>query len=230
MPDKAELKRRRAQSQRDKARNRREEEEVEREEEEARRRRAQSQRDKARNRREDEERITRIARAIQQQPALNYQPSQSAAVPVAQSSTISLVAIMEARSVKFMRDVARYLPFRLAQLYLIFTGCLMTRNTPMPRSLSTVKNYLFTNPLSARKANTSRRHSRTRSLREVQEYSHSIHSHALAASALHTPLNCHPTPTPGSLSAGLSSTALALPSTTSRSLPTKTAGLVSFKH
>ncbi|RYN16212.1 hypothetical protein AA0115_g12489 [Alternaria tenuissima] len=107
MPDKAELKRRRAQSQRDKARNRREEEEVEREEEEARRRRAQSQRDKARNRREDEERITRIARAIQQQPALNYQPSQSAAVPVAQSSTISLVAIMEARSVKFMRDVAR---------------------------------------------------------------------------------------------------------------------------
>jgi hypothetical protein len=174
MPDKAELKRRRTQSRRDKARNCREKEEAEREEEEVRRRRAQSQRDKARHRREEEERITRTARAVQRQLALSYEPSQPAAVPVAQSSTISLVAIMEARSAKFMRDIARYLPFRLAQLYLTFIGCLMTRNTPMPRSLSTVKNYLFTNPLSARKANTSRRHSRMRSLREVQEYSHSI--------------------------------------------------------
>ncbi|OAG13217.1 hypothetical protein CC77DRAFT_724869 [Alternaria alternata] len=42
-----------------------------------------------------------------------------------------------------------------------------------------------------------------------------LHSHALAASALHTPLNCHPTPTPVSLSARLSSTALALPATCS---------------
>lgn len=174
MPDKAELKRRRAQSQRDKARNRREEAEVGREEEEARRRRAQSQRDKARNRREDEERITRIARAVQRQLALNCQPSQPAAVPIAQSSTTSLVAIMEARSAKFMRDIARYSPFRLVPLYLTFIGCLTTRNTPMPRSLSTVKNYLFTNPLSVRKANTSKRHSRARSLREVQEYSHSM--------------------------------------------------------
>jgi hypothetical protein len=57
-----------------------------------------------------------------------------------------------------------------------------------------------------------------------------VHSHALAASALHTPLNCHPTPTPISLSASLSSIALALPSITSRCLPTKTARLVSYKH
>ena len=174
MPDKAELKRRRAQSQRDKVRNRRQEEEVEREEEEGRRPRAQYQRYKARNQREDEESINRIVRAVQQQLALNCQLTQPAAVPVAQSSTISLVAIMEARSAKFMRNIARYSPFRLAPLYLTSIGCLMTRNTPMPRSLSTKKNYLFTNPLSARKANTSKRHSRTRSLREVQEYSHSI--------------------------------------------------------
>lgn len=107
MPDKAELKRRRAQSQRDKARNCREKEEAEREEEKARRRRTQSQRDKVRNRREEEERITRIARAVQRQLALSYEPSQPAAVPVAQSSIISLVAIMEARSAKFMRDMAR---------------------------------------------------------------------------------------------------------------------------
>jgi hypothetical protein len=57
-----------------------------------------------------------------------------------------------------------------------------------------------------------------------------LHPHALAASALHTPLNCHPTLTPVSLSTGFSSTALALVSMTSRSLPTKTAGLVSYKH
>jgi hypothetical protein len=57
-----------------------------------------------------------------------------------------------------------------------------------------------------------------------------VHSHALAASALHTPLNCHPTPTPVSLNASLSSIALALPSTTSRCLTTETAGLVSYKH
>jgi hypothetical protein len=57
-----------------------------------------------------------------------------------------------------------------------------------------------------------------------------VHSHALAASALHTPLNCHPTLTPVSLSAGFSSIALALVSITPRSLPTKTAGLVSYKH
>jgi hypothetical protein len=141
---------------------------------ELRRRRAQSQRDKARNQREEDERITRITRAVQRQLALNCQPSQPAAISEAQSTTISLVAIMEVRSAKFMRDVARYSSFRLAQFYLTFIGCLTTRNTPMPRSLFTIKNYLFTNGLSARKANTSKRHSRTRSLREVQEYSHSI--------------------------------------------------------
>jgi hypothetical protein len=161
MPDKAELNRRRVQPQRDKARNRRGEEE-----EEVKRRRAQSQRDKARKWREEDERITRITRAVQRQLALNCQLSQPAAISEAQSSTISLVAIMEARLAKFMRDIARYSPFRLAQLYLTFIGCVITRNIPMPRSLSTVKNYLFTNPLSARKANTSKRHSRTRSLRE----------------------------------------------------------------
>lgn len=145
MPDEAELKRRRAQSQRDKARNCREKEEAEGEEEEAWRRRVQSQRDKVRNWREEEERITRIAWAVQRQLALSYEPSQPATVPVAQSSTISLVAITEARSAKFMRDIARYLPFRLAQLYLTFIRCFMKQNTPMPRSLSRVKNYLFTN-------------------------------------------------------------------------------------
>lgn len=144
------------------------------EEEEARRRQAQSQRDKARNRREDEERITRIARAVQRQLALDCQPSQPAAVPIAQSSTTSLVVIMEARSVKLMQDIARYSPFRLAPLYLTFIGCLTTQNTPMPRSSSTKENYLFTSPLSVRKANTSTRHSRARLLKEVQEYSHSM--------------------------------------------------------
>lgn len=41
-----------------------------------------------------------------------------------------------------------------------------------------------------------------------------IHSHALAVSALHTSLNCHPTRTPVSLSARFSLTALALVSIT----------------
>jgi hypothetical protein len=99
MPDKAELRRRRAQSRRDKAKNR--------QEEEAKRRRAQSLRDKARNQRE-EERTNRIARAVQRQRALDCQLSQPAAVPEAQSSTISLVALMEARSAKLMRDIARF--------------------------------------------------------------------------------------------------------------------------
>jgi hypothetical protein len=170
MPDKAELKRRRAQSQRDKARNCREKEEGE----EARRRRAQSQRDKARNRREEEERMSRIARAAQRQQALDCQLSQPAAVPEAQSSTISLVALMESRSAKFMREIARYSPSRLTQLYLTSRECLTTRDTPMPQLLSTVKYYQFTNPLSARKAHTSKRHSRTRSLRGVQGCSRSI--------------------------------------------------------
>jgi hypothetical protein len=142
MPDKAELKRRRAQSQRDKARNRREEEGKE--QAEANRRRTQSQRDKARNRREGEERINRIARAIQRQLALDCQPNPPAAVPEGHTSTISLVAIMEARSAKFMRDIARYSPSRLTQLYLVYIGCLTTRDTPMLQSLSTVKDYLFT--------------------------------------------------------------------------------------
>jgi hypothetical protein len=100
MPDKAELRRRRAQSQRDKAKNRQEKEE-------AKRRRAQSLRDKARNQLE-EERTNRIARAVQRQRALDFQLSQPAAVPEAQSSTISIVAIMEARSAKLMRDIARF--------------------------------------------------------------------------------------------------------------------------
>lgn len=100
MLDKAELKRRRAQSPRDKARNRREEEEAE-------RRRVQSQRDKARNRREEEERINRIVRATQRQLILNCQPSLPAAVPEPYPPTISLVAIMEARPAKFMRNIAR---------------------------------------------------------------------------------------------------------------------------
>ncbi|KAH8621661.1 hypothetical protein IG631_23748 [Alternaria alternata] len=113
-------------------------------------------------------------RAIQRQLALSYEPSQAAGVPVAQSSTTSFVAIIDARSTKFTRDITRYSPFRLAQLYLTFIACLMTRNTPMPRSLSIVKIYLFINPLSARKANTSKRHFRARSLGEVQGCSPSI--------------------------------------------------------
>ena len=103
MPDKAELKRRRVQSQRDKARNLGEEEEAE---AEAQRRRAQFQRDKARNRRE-EERIHRIARETQRQLVLDCQPSLPAAVPEAYPATISHVAIMAARSAKFMRGIAR---------------------------------------------------------------------------------------------------------------------------
>lgn len=107
MPDKAELKRRRAQSQRDKARNRREEAEGEEEKAEAKRRRAQSQRDKARNWCEEEERIGRITRAIQRQLTLDCQPNLPAAVPEGCISTISLVAIMDARSAKFIRDIAK---------------------------------------------------------------------------------------------------------------------------
>ena len=132
MPDKAKRNRRRAQSRRDKARNRREEEEEEKAE--AKRRRAQPQRDKARNRREEEEKITRIARALQRQLALDCQQKLPAAVPQGPSSMISLVAIMEARSAKVMRNIARYLTSRLTQSYLICTGCLTTRNTPMLRS------------------------------------------------------------------------------------------------
>jgi hypothetical protein len=56
-----------------------------------------------------------------------------------------------------------------------------------------------------------------------------VHSYALAVSALHTPLDCHPTLTPVSLSAGFSLIALAFVSITSRPLPTETAGLVSYK-
>jgi hypothetical protein len=50
-----------------------------------------------------------------------------------------------------------------------------------------------------------------------------VHSYALAASALHTPLNCHPTltGTPVSLSVGFSSIALVPLSMTPRSLPTR---------
>ncbi|KAF2788652.1 hypothetical protein K505DRAFT_341918 [Melanomma pulvis-pyrius CBS 109.77] len=103
MPDKAELKRQRAQLQRDKARNRQEEEE---EDEEAKRRRAQSQRDKARNQRE-EERISRVTRATQQQLVLDCQLSLLAAVLGVFLSTISLVAIIEARLAKFMQNIAR---------------------------------------------------------------------------------------------------------------------------
>lgn len=46
-----------------------------------------------------------------------------------------------------------------------------------------------------------------------------VHSYALAASALHAPLNCHPTLTPVSLSTGFSSIALALVSKMPRILP-----------
>ncbi|KAF2871037.1 hypothetical protein BDV95DRAFT_573127 [Massariosphaeria phaeospora] len=44
---------------------------------------------------------------MQRQQTLDCQPSQPAAVLEAQSSTISLAAIIEARSAKFMRDIAR---------------------------------------------------------------------------------------------------------------------------
>jgi hypothetical protein len=83
---------------------------------ELKRRRAQSQRDKARNRREEEERISRIARAVQRQQVLDCKPSLLVAIPEAQSSTISLIAIMETRSAKFMHDIARYSLFRRMQL------------------------------------------------------------------------------------------------------------------
>ena len=63
-------------------------------------------RDTTRNRREEGKRISRLAGAVQRQLALDRQPSLSAAVPEAYPSTISLVAIMEARSAKFMRDIA----------------------------------------------------------------------------------------------------------------------------
>jgi hypothetical protein len=104
--DEAGLARRRAQSRRDKARNQQEEAE-------AKRRRAQSQRDKARNRREEREEISRIARVVQRQLALDCRPSVPAAVPEAHPSIISLDAIMEARSNKFTGDIARYSPFEL---------------------------------------------------------------------------------------------------------------------
>jgi hypothetical protein len=131
MPDKAELKRQRAQSHRDKARNRREAEEGEKAE--TQRRRAQSQRDRARNRRVEES-ISRLARSIQQQLAVDRQPNPPAAVPESEPSTISLVTIMEGRSAKFMQNIARYLPSRLTQHYLTCIECSMIRNTPMLRS------------------------------------------------------------------------------------------------
>lgn len=118
MPDKAELNRRRAQSRRDKTRNRRAEKEEEKKVE-AKRRRVQSQRDKARNRIEEEERIGRITRAVQGQLALDCQRKLPEVVPEEPPSTVPLVAIMEARSAKFMQDIARYSPSRLVRFYLI---------------------------------------------------------------------------------------------------------------
>jgi hypothetical protein len=171
MLDKDELNRRRAKSRRDKARNRREEEEEEKAE--AKRRRAQSQRDKARNRREEEERISRITGAVQRQLALDCQQKLPPAVPEEPSSTVLLVAIMEARSSKVMRDIARYTPSRLTRFYLICIGCLKKRDTPMLRWSFTVENYPFIDPSSAHKANTSKRPSKRRSLREAQGCSHS---------------------------------------------------------
>jgi hypothetical protein len=171
MPEKAELKRRRAQSQRDKARSRQEEEAAA--VAETKRRQAQSQRDKARNRREEEERIGRVTRAIQRQLPLDCRPSLPPAVPEAHSPTISPVAIMEARSAKLMQDIARDAPFRLTQLYLTCIACLITRAIPMLWLSSTVKNYLSTDPSSAHKANTLKKHFRRYLLREAQGCSHS---------------------------------------------------------
>ncbi|KAH5617516.1 hypothetical protein HBI23_255110 [Parastagonospora nodorum] len=138
MLDKAELNRRRAQSRRDKARNRREEEEEEKAE--AKRRRAQSQRDKARNRREEEERISRITGAVQRQLALDCQQKLPPAVPEEPSSTVSLVAIMEARSSKVMRDIARmFEDARYSDATVVIHG----RELPVHRSVICTQSEYF---------------------------------------------------------------------------------------
>ena len=54
----------------------------------------------------------------------------------------------------------------------------------------------------------------------------SVHSHALAVSALPTPLNCHPTLTPVSLVVGFSSIALVFVSITPRPLRKENAGFL----
>ncbi|KAJ6276571.1 hypothetical protein J3E71DRAFT_187155 [Bipolaris maydis] len=105
MPDKAELKRRRAQSQRDKARNRQEEQAEA--QAESRRRRAQSEKDKARSRREKEEEISIMARATQRQLVLDLQSSLPTIIPERHPSTTSLVGMKEKRSAEFMTKIAR---------------------------------------------------------------------------------------------------------------------------
>jgi hypothetical protein len=99
-----------------KARNKRRQEEEE--AAESRRRRAQSQRDKARNRREQDERINSFTHAVQRYLALNrgaVPPAAnppSIAVPEEDPSCICQASIMEARSDKFMRNIAQYVPLR----------------------------------------------------------------------------------------------------------------------
>ncbi|KAF2676859.1 hypothetical protein K458DRAFT_396581 [Lentithecium fluviatile CBS 122367] len=78
---------------------------------EIRRRRAQSQKDKARNQQQKEEEIIhrladRITRVIQRLPPSATKPS-SLIVPVGCSSISSQALIMEARSKKFMHDIAQ---------------------------------------------------------------------------------------------------------------------------
>jgi outer membrane protein TolC len=98
------------------ARNKRRQEEGE--EAELQRRREQSQRDKARNRREKYEANARYERAIQQllaSPSKSTPPTNKSPHVAAleeKLSVVTQVSIMEARSDKFMRDVAKYAPFQ----------------------------------------------------------------------------------------------------------------------
>jgi hypothetical protein len=86
---------------------------------ELKRRRAQSQRDKARNRREEEERFRAFTRGLQRSLAqenkstpLAAETLPSFAVLDRNAFNISQVSLMEARSDKFMRDIAGYAPLK----------------------------------------------------------------------------------------------------------------------
>jgi len=83
---------------------------------ERKRRRAQSQRDKARNLRQEEEGFRASTRALQRSLVQENKPIQlvaeapSFALPDGNGLNMSHISIMEARSDKFMRDIAGYVP------------------------------------------------------------------------------------------------------------------------
>ena len=89
---------------------------------ELRRRRAQSQRDRVRNQRGEEENFIAISHAFrrilvqQRSPKSPVAESPSSPVPDGNVFDMSHVSIMKARSDKFMRDVAGYAPSKFTYI------------------------------------------------------------------------------------------------------------------